>query len=292
MAYFLSFVEGLAALGLTIIAINYGFRLLDRWSKGFRKLAAFILVLPPVLFLADYAARGLTLGKLGDGMTSVITILILLIVGGFFKIKHEFQQIDELQDIADALGLKFHRILKVDPTLGDHPVLKKGFSPTVAHALVGRYQDVDTLMFNFGWEDISGDVPDSYARTAVVFTDPDMEVPEFELRSAGLGHRMFGALFSGHDIELPEDPEFSKKFRLKGPDPLAVRELFDRVDRRALEETKRTWAVGGLSHRVVIYADAMMDEEVRPELEDISNYLKETWTLFESIRRVSSSAWR
>ncbi len=121
--------------------------------------------------------------------------------GGVYNIRKEMREIAEPQDVAAALGLKVYRTLEVDPTLGDHPLLKRGLFPTVNHAMVGRYNDVDTLMFDFGYEDISDDTPDHYLRTAVVFTDQDMKAPEFELRSAGLRHRIFGSLFGGHERE-------------------------------------------------------------------------------------------
>ena len=51
------------------------------------------------------------------------------------------------------------------------------------------------------------------------------QVPRFALTREGLLHRV-GAALGFQDIDFDEDPEFSKRFVLKGDDEHAIREIF------------------------------------------------------------------
>ncbi|MFT5039650.1 MAG: hypothetical protein ACI8TX_000601, partial [Hyphomicrobiaceae bacterium] len=50
--------------------------------------------------------------------------------------------------------------------------------------------------------------------------------------------------FGGQDIDFPEDPEFSKAFRLRGTGELMTRELFDEAARYLLRENPDCYLQG------------------------------------------------
>jgi hypothetical protein len=64
-------------------------------------------------------------------------------------------------------------------------------------------------------------------QTVVCFpTEPQAPFPEFSLRPEYISDKI-AAVFGCVDINFPDDPAFSGKFRLHGRDEEAVRRLFD-----------------------------------------------------------------
>ncbi|MBW2109409.1 MAG: hypothetical protein JRI36_12210, partial [Deltaproteobacteria bacterium] len=139
------------------------------------------------------------------------------------------------------------------------------------------YHGTETIIFNYDYEKLSGDYPDHYLRTAVVFFDPQVKLPEFYLKPQSLGSR----IFKRKDIDFEEDPYFSKRYYLTGPDRKAVRDVFAIPQRQALIESKNRWAVGSAEGYVVIYADEKMDEQIKPSANEMGAYLEQTWSLYD-----------
>jgi len=284
MSRLISFVKGLFILVVVIILVYYGLVLLNRWNYGALGMIAAIIIFPLVLCGAGYATELLTFKKLGSTASIFVSLFLLMCIGAVQKYNYEKDQMAGLQAAADALGLEYSRSVAVDSTLGSNPILRSGFLNTAYHALAGKYKDVDVMIFNYQYEELSGDDEDHYFRTVVVFADPHRDIPEFQMQSKSWGDRLFGLLDDNNEIEFPEDPEFSKRYYLLGTNQQAVRDLFGPAQRRTFVESERNWSIAGIDHRVIIYADDRMDEEVKPNLEEISKYLEQTRSLYEPIR--------
>ena len=61
--------------------------------------------------------------------------------------------------------------------------------------------------------------------TVVHITETELSVPDFALEPEGLSTKL-SEMFVGKDIDFPENPEFSKKYYLRGPSEVHVRDFF------------------------------------------------------------------
>ena len=61
--------------------------------------------------------------------------------------------------------------------------------------------------------------------TVVHVTETELSIPDFALEPEGLSTKL-SEMFSGKDIDFPEHPGFSKKYYLRGPSELQVRDFF------------------------------------------------------------------
>jgi hypothetical protein len=290
MNHLYSFLRGVILLAGILVLVYYGMVLLNRWNYGAKGLLAAIVIFPLVLYGAGYATDLITFSKLGSMGSVFVSLFVLMCVGAVQRYNYEKEQMAGFRSVADALGLEYAPSVAVDSALGNNPIFGGGFFRTVHHSLAGRYQGVDLMVFNYEYETIDSETPDHYFRTVVVFADPRRDIPEFLMRPKGAGERLLGALGEGGEVEFPEDTEFSKRYSLVGPAPMAVRDVFGDWLRRALVESERSWRIAGLDHRVILYADDRMDAEVKPNPEDLSEYLRQTLTLFQEIRSAAPKA--
>ena len=279
MTYFMSLLKGVFVLSVASVVIYYGLGLFDRWNYGFKGFIAALVAFPLVIYSAIYVGEKLTMGKLGSFGSAVVMVLVLISFGGIYKINYEKKQAAHYRSAASALGLEYHRELDLPTSLAKNPALQRGFMPTVENGFTGTYRGTETMVFHYEYEKLSADYPDVYLRTAVVFSDPRIKLPEFYLKPRSL----IGGMVKGKGIHFQEDPEFSTHYFLDGPDQKAVRELFSGRQRQALFETDQKWAVGSAEGNVVIYADDRMDEQVNAELDEIEAYLQKTWALYQAL---------
>ena len=61
--------------------------------------------------------------------------------------------------------------------------------------------------------------------TVVHVTETDLSIPDFALEPEGLSTKL-SEMFSGKDIDFAEYPGFSKKYYLRGPSEVPVRDFF------------------------------------------------------------------
>ena len=284
MTYVFMFIKGLVSLVVTVILVYYGMVLLNEWNYGLKGIIAAIVIFPLVLYGAGYATDKLTFGKLSSGPQIFIGIFVLMCIGAVQKYNYEMKQTAGYRDAAAYLGLEYSHDVVVDSALKNNPVFRVGFLGSGHNALIGSYHDVKLLFFNFQYEVPDADDTDHYFRSVVVYEDPEREIPEFHMRLKGFGDNIFGLLDDEGEVEFTDDPPFSKKYRVIGPDAEALRQLFGPAAQSALTASPRGWAIAGLDHRVIIYADDRMDEEVKPNVEAIRDYLDQTWELYRGIR--------
>ena len=277
MTYFISLIKGIGVFFLAAIALYYGLAFIDRWTTGFKSLFTIIVLFPLALYSAMYMATKIIPDRIGDPWQTIVMVLVLICFSGIYKIKHHKKVIDSFQSAAKALGLEYHEQLKLAPALAENPALQRGFMPKIEQALYGKYRGVEVIIFNYQYEQQSSDYPDHYFRTVVAFTDQKKKLPEFYLKPQGLLRR----IVKGRGIFSREDPKFSKRYSLTGPDEKAIKKFFSRRKRETLLGMKGEWAVGSAQGYVVIYADEKMDEEVEPSPKKMGAYLEQTWFLYD-----------
>lgn len=285
MKYILMFISGLLLLGVTTAAVYYGAVILNEWTYGIK---AVVLVIFIILIAAGAAAAAnlLTFKKL-RGWASPIWFLFLLGLTGVGNLRYESLRDTGMESAAKELGLEYVGSVAVDSALSRSPIFRTGLFNSASRALVGDYNGVNIKMFTYSYETDGGDAgPDSYYRTVVIFADSQRVIPEFHMRPQGLGDALFGSwLDDEEDLDFPEDPEFSKRYYLIGPDAQAIRGFFTPTVRKSFVDSEPDWSVASVNNRVAMYADnGRMDQEVKPNLEEIQSYLEQTWAMYQPLR--------
>jgi hypothetical protein len=285
MKYVLSFFGGLVLLGAVAVAVHFGAVILNEWTYGIKNvvLVIFIIVLMSGVWKA---AELLTFNKLKGGFTFVIWLVLMMGLGGIETYRYSQIKVAGLEAAADGLGLHYSPGVPVDSTLGRSVIFQNGLFDMASMALVGEYKGVGTKIFTYSYETGGGDgPPDPYYRTVVVFHDSLRKLPEFHMKPEGLGDVLFGWLDDKEDLDFPEDPEFSRRYYLVGPETESVRAFFGPAQRRFFVESEHEWSIAGVNHRVAIYLDDdRLDLEVKPNFEAVRDYLEEIWAVYRPLR--------
>ncbi len=279
MTYLVSLLKGIAALIGAGLITYYGLGILDRSPHGFIGSVLELVFFLLLIYSAAYIAEKITLNKLGSFGHTIVTLLVLMCFSGIYRFNMHKRRLASYQNTAVTLGLEYHENFKLPLALAKNPALQRGFMPEVKKAFTREYHGVDIIIFSYYYEELSSDYPDHYLRTAVAFSCSKNNLPEFYLVPRGL----FDRFFTRRGIYFKEDPKFSKRYSLTGPDENAVRRVFGSRQRQALLEMKRKWAVGFAEGYLVIYADEEMDEEVKTTPKEMGAYLEKTWFLFDAL---------
>ncbi len=284
MSQLLSFFKGLIILAAMVLTVYYGMVLINRWNYGAKAIISAIILFPLILLAAGYATDLITFNKLGNTGSFLVSILLLIVVGGFQKMNYEKSQVAGFLETAEEFNFEYHHSLNLAPVLKNNPIMRDGYMATAGNALTGEYKGVNVTIFNYQYEQSSGDTPDHYFRTVVLFEDTGRTFPDFHIEPRSWGDRAFGLIRKKEEIEFEDDSEFAGKYHLLGDDRKAVRDLIGPKQRRTLAESERGWSVASSGHLVMIFADDRMDEQVDPNPEDIRSYLEQAWGIYNSIR--------
>jgi len=98
----------------------------------------------------------------------------------------------------------------------------------------------------------------------------------FRVTPEGLFDKI-GAAFGGQDIDFEEDLEFSKRYRLRGGDEPAVRQLFHVGVRQQLLSDS-AWCIECAADSVVLYRRS---KRVSPD--DLTSFIEKARRLFEIV---------
>ncbi len=125
-------------------------------------------------------------------------------------------------------------------------MLRKGSSRKIGN-LLAKSEDRGGAhwIFDYSYATGAGNSRHTVRQTVMGSHFPDYELPRFTLGPEGLIAR----LFDGADVDFDQDPEFSKRYLLKGDDVQPVKRLFSPYVRSMLME-KKNWVIESTGHYV------------------------------------------
>lgn len=216
---------------------------------------------------------------------NIFFTLIFLSVIGAFVYRAIFVEIDKFKRAAKTLNLSCH--LKNHPRADKllySPVLKRGERRnTVSPILSGRYNNAQVLLFNYryGQTESAGESYSFYFRTVVAFSVKGHQVPAFSLRPAQLGDRFFETIFGSDCLKFEEDPEFSRRYKVNGPDTKILKHLFGPNLRQAFIKSQTKWTAGVTGDYFIIFRDSKTDDRV--DSEEFASYLNEAYMIYQAV---------
>jgi hypothetical protein len=139
----------------------------------------------------------------------------------------EEQRTEEYAGVARKLGLEFYALgdAVLLESLGQFSLFQAGHSRKLKNLIRGQTQNVDLAMFDYSYTTGGGKSSSTHRQTIARFESPWLDLPQFELRPAHMGHRL-AKLFGYQDIAFSEFPRFSKKYLLRGDKEDAIRDIF------------------------------------------------------------------
>jgi hypothetical protein len=121
---------------------------------------------------------------------------------------------------------------------------QKGGDKSWRNTISGEKNGAPFTAFEYVWQQGGGKSRHTEHRCGMIWESDDVSFPKFALAPEGWFSRI-GQHFGMQDIDFAESPEFSRAYRLTGPNEPAIRELFTPEIRRFLEATPRQQVIGG-----------------------------------------------
>jgi hypothetical protein len=120
-------------------------------------------------------------------------------------------------------------------------LFRQGHSKRARNVLRGSVGGRDAIVFDYHYTTGGGQHSSHHAQMVAVFALAESALPEFELRPENVFHKI-GSAFGYQDLDFDANPEFSKRYVLRGPDESALRRHFARPLLRFFEK-HRGWSV-------------------------------------------------
>ena len=182
-----------------------------------------------------------------------ILIPAAIVAGIIWNARAERQRKEELQKLADELGQSFSEKLS-DHDAGSFaalPLAQRGGGRKHWNVLTADSGDLRIVVFDYAFTTGGGKHQQRHVQSVCQVTCPRESYPAFSLTPERFLHVVAGLLgFS--DINFDDDPEFSRRYRLKGQDEAAIRALFTPERRRALMQWP-TLHIEAAGHTFVFY---------------------------------------
>jgi hypothetical protein len=112
------------------------------------------------------------------------------------------------------------------------------------YTISGTKNRAPFVVFEYSWVTGSGKNSSKNRLGAMLWERDGLALPTFALSPEGWFSRL-GAMLGMQDIDFAESPEFSRAYRLKGPDEAAIRSLFTPEIRQFFAATPKQLVAGG-----------------------------------------------
>ncbi|UIE37053.1 DUF3592 domain-containing protein [Leptodesmis sichuanensis] len=220
-------------------------------------------VLEPGATWSSYMVLGFGMIFFGIGAITVVSM-------GVIVPKLQQKRTEALRQAASTLALTF---LEQDKTLFQEaffqlPLFQRGSSREVSNVLRKRSVKGETILFDYEFEEGSGDRSNRYQQTVAACHVPNRNLPQFSLRPE-YGFDKIGEFFGQQDIDFESSPEFSKSYRLQGELEPAIREAFNFKVLQFFSQNPHWW-LEGRGEWLIIYQS---QRQVKPK--DLSIFLQQ-----------------
>ena len=188
----------------------------------------------------------LLFGAIGLGGAALIALIV-------YAIGADKRRSQALQDAAQGAGFRFE--ISADGLLaqgvGSMPLFNHGHSRRARNVLRPP-SDEYTFMFDYRYTTGSGKHQQTHYFTVTALKAKAQPFPEFVLRPEGFFDKIGQAVFKSVDYDFPENPEFSKRYLLRGPDEARIRSFFDYA---ALDffARERKWIIEANGPWLIVY---------------------------------------
>jgi len=154
-------------------------------------------------------------------------IIALVVVGILWSNYLERKRREALAATAQLMGFTWSAKVPGEKIteLRSFELFNRGHSPAGQNMLVGKIGDAELILFDYRYETGSGKNRTTHKQTVIMIPDGGAGLPDFQLTPEDFFHRV-AQMFGYQDIDFEENPTFSKRYLLRGPDEEAIRRAF------------------------------------------------------------------
>lgn len=204
-------------------------------------------------------------------------MLGLLIAVGVYVYRMDKKRIEAFMVQAPLLGLSYDTE-GAEPELsnGGYELFQRGRARKFRHLMRRNQGDNRLLVSDYQYTTGSGKNTQTHSQTIAAFFYRGASLPFFTLSPENFFHKIATA-FGYQDIDFPEDPEFSKRWLLRGRDEAAVRE-FAGIGMRASLSACVGWSIEVGGEYVIVYRQ---NKQIAPE--ELAGFLTQAQAIAEPI---------
>lgn len=174
----------------------------------------------------------------GFWLIAVVVGLSVILYGYFAEKKRR----DAMSALAAELGLSYSQDLEAADQIKfqNFQLAQQGRSRKASNVIVADSGELRLVFFDYEYKTGSGKNSSTHRQCVVFIQSPALRVPDFSIEPEGFFNRLV-VFFGAKDIDFDEDPDFSKRFLLQGPDESAIRSFFHarrRKDFLKVEDTQ------------------------------------------------------
>lgn len=177
----------------------------------------------------------------------LIVLPVGALIGGliYFGVQQQKKRMLAMQAAAERLGWRFQPkpAFAVVPGLERFGLFNEGHSRQTRNLLEGEKDGHRVAVFDYTYVVGAGKSQSVFRQTVVHVHAPGLALPGFVLRPEHIFHRI-GEMFGYRDIDLEVDPDFSKRYLLRGQDEAAIRAAFDPMVREFYDRNPKSCTEG------------------------------------------------
>jgi hypothetical protein len=180
---------------------------------------------------------------------------------------------EALQALARRMGFTYSE--QASCSLSGLPLFERGRSRSAHNALSGSASGHPVTLMDYRYTVGSGKNRRTHTQTVALFSEAGGDLPELALLPESLVHKI-GQIFGYQDIDFEADPEFSRRFLLRGADEARIRTLFDASLRAACCRHFDGWTLEVGGGRVLVFraGKTVGAEEIRAFLSTSSRIVE------------------
>jgi hypothetical protein len=162
----------------------------------------------------------------------VFAIILYAVWYGHRKVK--LRQ-EAMQKVATELGLVYQQVRPgdYDGRIGKYKLIQYGRNRQSSNFILATTDELSLLIFDHQYTTGSGKSKHVHRQTIAWVIGKQLQTPQFMISPESWFSRI-ADLFTKNDIDIPGDPEFSKKFLLIGENSDQIRQFFDLNRRQSL----------------------------------------------------------
>jgi len=201
------------------------------------------------------------------GGATIIGVVVYLII------KYEKDRQKVLKELSLKIGMTYKKDCDLTPLISQFKIFNNGFAKKTSNLLEGRRSNINWKIFEYQYTLNTGKSSSTIKQT-VFLAELEKALPNFILKPEHIFHKI-GNIIGYKDIDFERNPEFSKKYFLRGKDENKIKEIFTPEVLNYFEQNpiKATIEVDG--NKIIYYSTGkrIKPKDLNSKLEDVSKII-------------------
>jgi len=201
------------------------------------------------------------------GGATIIGLMIYLVI------KHEKDRQKALKNISLRIGMTYKKDCDLKHLISNFKIFNKGWARKTSNLLEGRRSSINWKIFEFQYTTNAGK-SSSTTKQTIFFAEIEKVLPNFILKPEHIFHKI-GNAFGYKDIDFERNPDFSKKYFLKGKEEKKIREIFKPEILNYFEHNNIKATIEAEEKKIIYYSTGkrIKPKDMNSKLEEVSKLI-------------------